>query len=364
MSEKISIGHNDEYRIIEINSIPIKIPISLIPVLGLSPTSIATSYEQKFFSGLKSFLRSGDTVLEIGSSLGIISALMAKWIGKKGNVISFEEEEKFCEITEIICRINNLENVKINRFNPRSFNFCEFFDNSKVKPTCIKLEMSHEKMIEISMIKELVASFSPKIVLKVGQFQEKESKEILEFINYLQNENYSIFDLQLGDNIRKSHTDNSLNQGAILLLSKNMSDEFTRYLKEEITPEVRHSKSSENIEYDIYEIRKLVASQNYNEVITLLSQMPLEGYDAEIQYLIGFSLQMTSKNYTEILLRYDAALKGGFDPFWIYYNKSNLYYLMGNLDSTIKNLKQAFDLNPNHEGVLSMMKNLSIDNFN
>lgn len=63
---------------------------------------------------LNSLINNGDTILDIGANIGLMTIPFSKMVGNNGNVISFEPQP---EIYHILCgniAINNLYNVKTN----------------------------------------------------------------------------------------------------------------------------------------------------------------------------------------------------------------------------------------------------------
>lgn len=365
MTEASLMDNNDQSRAVKINTISLKIPIHIFPLLGLPLGSDTVSYESEITSSLKSCLRSGDIFFDIWSSYGITTALMSKWVGKQGTVFAFESDRKLIEISKKIFEINNLENnVRIPDSDPMNFNFLDFCKDNKIYPNCIKLEISDQKSVNIKAVGALLDVYSPNIVLKVNKSKTSETEETGKFFEHLDEENYSLFDLQLGTILKGyQFVGGTITNTSYFLISKKLSDEFVKHLKENIIPEIRQSRTVGRAEFDINEIRQLINSQKYLEVIKRISLTSFYGYDAEIQYYLALSLQITNQNDTEVLLLYDAALTGGFDPFWIYYNRSALYHKMGDLQNAVRDLKHAYDLDPNHEGVLTMMKMLNVKDF-
>lgn len=365
MTEIPLTDNNDELKAVKINNTSLRLPTSIFPPLGLLLGSDTFFYEPEIAWGLKSCLRSGDTFFDIWPLYGITTALMAKWVGKQGIVFAFNSDMKLVEISKKIFEINNLENtVRIYDSDPTNFRFLDFCKDNKVNPNCIRLEINDQKPVNIEAIREMLNVYSPDIVLKVNKSQTSKTEDVRKFFEQLDKENYSLFDLQLGTIIKGSQfVVDTIPNTSYFLISKKFTDEFVKHLKENIIPEIRQSKTAGRAEADIVEIRKLTDSQKYQDVIKRLSLTSFYGYDAEVQYCFALSLQMANRNDIEVLLLYDAALTGGFDPFWIYYNRSALYRKMGELQNAIRDLKHAYDLDPNHEGVLTMMKELNVESF-
>jgi tetratricopeptide (TPR) repeat protein/predicted nucleotidyltransferase len=74
--------------------------------------------------------------------------------------------------------------------------------------------------------------------------------------------------------------------------------------------------------------------------------------NAIASYLKAFALHSsTVQQLSASLAGYQRALDCGFDPFWIYYNRSQLRLAVGDLPRAIEDLAAAKALNPDHTGI-------------
>ncbi|WWR16040.1 radical SAM/SPASM domain-containing protein [Lachnospiraceae bacterium JLR.KK008] len=77
--------------------------------------------------------------------------------------------------------------------------------------------------------------------------------------------------------------------------------------------------------------------------------------DAKMTYWLAFACHM--QNYLEKAVSYyTSALEKGFDPFWVKYNRADVYLRLGGvfLDQAREDIRAAYALNPQHEGIQEM----------
>lgn len=82
--------------------------------------------------------------------------------------------------------------------------------------------------------------------------------------------------------------------------------------------------------------------------------------DARMTYWLAFSCHMQNL-LDKAILYYTNALKKGFDPFWVRYNRADAYLRLGgevSLQKAKEDIRAAHALKPEHEGVQVMYKNL------
>ena len=65
------------------------------------------------------------------------------------------------------------------------------------------------------------------------------------------------------------------------------------------------------------------------------------------------------KDYENAIHHYNLALKYGFDKFWVLYNRGSLYLERNMIEDAKNDLKNAYELNPQHEGVRRLLKQIS-----
>jgi FkbM family methyltransferase len=60
-------------------------------------------------------LRPGMKVVEVGAHQGFTAALIARWVGPTGNVVTFEPLQQNCDVAQQVFTENGLDNVKLTR---------------------------------------------------------------------------------------------------------------------------------------------------------------------------------------------------------------------------------------------------------
>lgn len=71
------------------------------------------SFEYKVFEKISQVLTPGDTVIDIGANVGILSLFMNHLVGKEGHVYSVEASSKNVEIFTQNVKLNEIENITI-----------------------------------------------------------------------------------------------------------------------------------------------------------------------------------------------------------------------------------------------------------
>jgi len=89
--------------------------------------------------------------------------------------------------------------------------------------------------------------------------------------------------------------------------------------------------------------------KKYQEILKLLSDLPLNHENAEYQFSLAVCREVVEKKYDEALHRYGMALKNGYEPFWVHFNRGTLYLKRGEIKKAIKDLKIAHDLDPDNK---------------
>jgi len=77
-------------------------------------------------------------------------------------------------------------------------------------------------------------------------------------------------------------------------------------------------------------------------------------------YMYAYSLHAENR-YDEAVKYYSLALKKGFSEFWVRYNRGSAYAELGNYGSALEDLQKAAQLDPKHEGVAFVLKNIGGD---
>ncbi len=74
------------------------------------------AYEMGVVGMLKTFLRKGDTFIDVGANIGYITAIGAGLVGKKGWVYSFEPVPEYCSKLRNLAESNSEYNIIVNQF--------------------------------------------------------------------------------------------------------------------------------------------------------------------------------------------------------------------------------------------------------
>lgn len=69
------------------------------------------SFEDDEMARLPSFVRPGDTCVDVGANIGLHTLSLARAVGAGGHVFSFEPVRKNALLAQLNCEINNLHNV-------------------------------------------------------------------------------------------------------------------------------------------------------------------------------------------------------------------------------------------------------------
>ena len=77
--------------------------------------------------------------------------------------------------------------------------------------------------------------------------------------------------------------------------------------------------------------------------------------NAEASYLLAFSLTAAGRDAGRALALLDAALAGGFDEFWIRYNRAALLKASGRRQEALADARRAAELDPAHGGARALL---------
>src|SRR5215813_5723448 len=69
------------------------------------------SYEPHYVDLLRSLIKAGDTVFDVGANIGFYSVLFSKWVGKQGKVVSFEPDPKTISLLKRNLELNHCSNA-------------------------------------------------------------------------------------------------------------------------------------------------------------------------------------------------------------------------------------------------------------
>lgn len=65
------------------------------------------------------------------------------------------------------------------------------------------------------------------------------------------------------------------------------------------------------------------------------------------------------ENLKKAVRLYDMAMQTGMEPFWVFYNRADAFCRLGDYDSALDDLKQAYKINQEHEGVKILMEQVT-----
>ncbi len=71
------------------------------------------SYESSYVEALRSLIKPGDTVFDIGANIGFYSVLFSKWVGPHGRVIAFEPDPNNTSLLQANLKANSCENTVV-----------------------------------------------------------------------------------------------------------------------------------------------------------------------------------------------------------------------------------------------------------
>lgn len=70
-------------------------------------------YEPEVIRALRKYLRQGDTCIDVGGHVGYLTLLMARTVGPKGKVVTFEPMPETYQVLKENVSLNGLKNVKL-----------------------------------------------------------------------------------------------------------------------------------------------------------------------------------------------------------------------------------------------------------
>lgn len=79
----------------------------------ISPLAIDKIYEQETTLFFRNYLRSGDTVFDVGANIGYFSLEFARLVGNSGKVVSFEPHPQIFKVLSRNITRNNYQNVSL-----------------------------------------------------------------------------------------------------------------------------------------------------------------------------------------------------------------------------------------------------------
>jgi FkbM family methyltransferase len=153
---KIKIKIQDDYNIIFH-------PTGFCSAFWRNPTAYREDYEF-----IQSFLKDGETYIDIGANVGVTVIPAAKSVGENGRVIAFEPHPTICSYLKENIALNNLKNVEIHncalgnqqgyayfssKFNDEVNKIVTLPDNNNIKVPIALLDDSAEELNNIALLK-------------------------------------------------------------------------------------------------------------------------------------------------------------------------------------------------------------------
>ena len=130
-------------------------------------------YEDPEIRGLKRALCSGDKVLELGSGLGIVTALAGRAVGPKGKVLSFEANATMIHDTKDFLAAHGISNVelrhsvlvpKAEKDETRDFHLTGSFASSSLLSNETKKDRGTVSVPAVQL-NDVVAEFEPDVLV-------------------------------------------------------------------------------------------------------------------------------------------------------------------------------------------------------
>ncbi|ABZ83411.1 sulfotransferase domain family protein [Heliomicrobium modesticaldum Ice1] len=96
-------------------------------------------------------------------------------------------------------------------------------------------------------------------------------------------------------------------------------------------------------------VRELIDTKNYRIADTILEELLTEHpHNPEINYLLAYVKHVSGFDLHLAIDYYNQSLVYGFDEYWVRYHRAQLYHLLGNTESAIKDLEIAISINENN----------------
>lgn len=192
------------------------------------------TYEKGLLNLFKDFLKTGDTFIDIGANIGLMSIFASKIVGEKGNVYSFEPNPTTLNILHKNLALNSVQNVTvcpfalgsenanqqiyanwhINRggaslvkpstdsesFDIEVIRFDKFYnENIKSDIALIKIDVEGFEMQVLGGFGTILEQTTPYLIIECGEERGDVSATKVEVYNYVNQLNlYAIFKLKRG----------------------------------------------------------------------------------------------------------------------------------------------------------------------
>jgi FkbM family methyltransferase len=186
-------------------------------------------YQEDVINSMKSFLKSGDTVFDIGGHHGLMSIFASNLVGDQGRVVSFEPNPEMRPILQKNLTLNNITNVLIEpiglfdqednlEFYPQQGNVSwnssfikdfvdrkseltpiivptttldNYVEKNQIIPNFIKIDAEGAEIFILNGAKKTIQTYHPILVMEFNALAaEKAGTSIENIVAFLENENY------------------------------------------------------------------------------------------------------------------------------------------------------------------------------
>lgn len=199
------------------------------------------SYEPEIRSLFCSLINKGDTIVDIGASLGLYSLIAAKRLGDSGFVYAFEPDPiRYAKLMENI-KINRLNNIKalnialsdreedieITYHHPRGgFKKCvvkaQSLDSLNIKPDLIKMDVDGAEIKILEGMKRTIAYCRPKVICEIHPDEMIQTGYNINDLSSLLNEvGYLAYEIKNDRKLSLCRTPGKSGHGRYLLVSEN-----------------------------------------------------------------------------------------------------------------------------------------------
>jgi FkbM family methyltransferase len=100
----------------KINGVLFGLDFSDSSIFDFKKTIYYDMYEMGVVETLKTFLKNGDTFIDVGGNIGYITAVGASLVGKKGRVYTFEPVPEYSLMLRNLAELNKGYNIVVNQF--------------------------------------------------------------------------------------------------------------------------------------------------------------------------------------------------------------------------------------------------------
>ena len=180
-----------------------------LEILQDTNTHYASGFEQHVVNVFKTEISHGDTVLELGCSIGYFTMLFSKLVGSEGSVIGYEVDPKRYEVLKRNVQRNNCNNIQIYNLaaSDKSTNFTISSGDKQFEAESVKLDNHLNESIDVVKIdiegaelnaldgmSKTITKNRPTIICEVHPNHLKNyGQSVTSLQEFINTHNYSIF---------------------------------------------------------------------------------------------------------------------------------------------------------------------------